>query len=186
MACAPDGRQMPFRELAPLEGAGSFGTAAKPFSYGTHAAHVAVDIATGHVEVVDYVAVEDVGRMINPAVVHGQKLGAIVQGLGGAFLEHLVYDDQAQLLTASLADYMMPTAVDFPNIRPITLELRTSPRNPLGVKGVGEDGIAAVAAAIANAVAAALVQFGVDPNELPLSPPRIWALVQEGLARQQG
>src|SRR5262249_3724560 len=75
----------------------------RPSSSGAHAAHVAVDPATGHVEVLDYVAVEDVGRIINPAMLHGQTIGAIVQGLGGTFLEHLIYDEHGQLLTGSLA-----------------------------------------------------------------------------------
>ena len=85
-------------------------TGAKPFSYGTHAAHVAVDPRTGAVELVDFIAIEDIGRVLNPLVVHGQALGAIVQGLGGTFLEHLHYDKDGQLLTASLADYLLPSA----------------------------------------------------------------------------
>ena len=86
----------------------------RTYSYGAHAAHVAVDPKTGHVELLDYVAVEDVGRIINPLTLHGQCVGAIVQGLGGAFLEHLIYDEDGQLLTGSFADYLLPTASDFP------------------------------------------------------------------------
>ena len=106
----------------------------------------------------DYVAVEDVGRIINPLTLHGQAVGAIVQGLGGAFLEHLVYDADGQLLTGSLADYLMPTATDFPTIRAIALEEKPSPHNPLGAKGAGEGGIIPVGGVIANAVAAALAR----------------------------
>ena len=76
---------------------------------------MAVDPKTGQVELLDYLAVEDVGRIINPLTLHGQTVGAIVQGLGGAFLEHLIYDENGQLLTGSLADYLMPTASDFPD-----------------------------------------------------------------------
>jgi carbon-monoxide dehydrogenase large subunit len=104
-------------------------------------------------------------------------MGGIVQGMGGAFLEHLHYDDQGQLLTASLADYMVPTASDFPNLRGIMLELARAPGNPMGFKGVGEGGVAPVAAAIANAVSAALSEFSAEVREMPLSPPRIWHLV---------
>jgi len=94
---------LPLSEIA-KDGIVADGTYASPhrtYSYGAHAAHVAVDPATGHVEVLDYVAVEDVGRIINPAMLHGQAIGAIVQGLGGVFLEHLVYDEHGQLLTGS-------------------------------------------------------------------------------------
>jgi len=122
---------------------------------------------TGHVALIDYVAVEDVGRIINPLTLHGQAIGAIVQGLGGAFLEHFIYDENAQLLTGSLADYLMPTASDFPNIRALALELKPSPNNPLGAKGAGEGGIIPVGGVVANAVAAALSSLRVEPRELP-------------------
>src|SRR5207248_1084227 len=147
-----------------------------------HAAYVAVDPRTGHVQLIDYVAVEDVGRIINPLTLHGQCVGAVVQGLGGALLEHFVYDENGQLLTGSLADYLMPTASDFPSIRAVALELAPSPNNPLGAKGAGEGGIIPVGGVIANAVAAALGSLAVEPRELPLSPPRVWQLIEE--ARQ--
>ena len=127
---------------------------------------------------IDYVAVEDVGRIVNPMTLHGQGIGAIVQGLGGAFLEHLVYDEDGQLLTGSLADYLLPTASDFPTIRAVALEEKPSPHNPLGAKGAGEGGIIPVGGIIGNAVANALSSFGVEPRELPLSPARVWHLIQ--------
>lgn len=160
-----------------VEAEGTFGTKNKPFGYGTHAAHVAVDIATGHVEVLDYVAMEDVGRMVNPMIVHGQKIGAIVQGLGGVFLEQLVYDDRAQLMTGSLADYLMPTATDFRHVRAFALDLTRTTRNPLGFKGAGEDAIAPVAGVVGNAIADALRDFHVEPRDLPITPPKLWALI---------
>jgi carbon-monoxide dehydrogenase large subunit len=129
--------------------------------------------------VLDYVAVEDVGRIINPLTLHGQALGAIVQGLGGVLLEHIIYDENAQLLTGSLADYLMPTASDFPTVRTVALEQAPAPHNPLGAKGAGEGGIIPVGGVIANAVAAAL---GVEPRDLPLSPPRVWELAQQARA----
>jgi aerobic carbon-monoxide dehydrogenase large subunit len=160
-----------------LSAEGSYASAKRTYSYGAHAVHVAVDPRTGAVEVIDYVAVEDVGRIINPATLHGQTVGAIVQGLGGVFLEHLVYDAEGQLLTGSLADYLMPTASDFPVIRTVALEEKPAPHNPLGAKGAGEGGIIPVGGVIANAIAAALRPLGIEPRELPLSPPRLWALI---------
>ncbi len=153
-------------------------TGAKPFSYGTHAAHVAVDPRTGRVKLIDFVAIEDIGRVLNPLIAHGQALGAIVQGLGGTFMEHLQYDENGQLLTASFADYLLPTATDFPSIRGEFMELALAPGNPLGVKGAGEGGIVAVAAAVTNAVSAALSRLGVQIFDLPISPPRIWQLIR--------
>ena len=108
-----------------VEALGSFSNPDLTYTYGAHAAHVAVDVRTGDVEVVDYVAVEDIGRALNPLILHGQLIGAIVQGLGGTFLDHLVYDDQGQLLTGSLADYLVPTATDFPNVRGVSFADKT-------------------------------------------------------------
>ena len=126
----------------------------------------------------DYVAVEDVGRILNPATLHGQVLGAIVQGLGGSLLEELVYDTAGQLLTGSLIDYRLPKARDFPRIRAIALEDYPSPINPLGAKGAGEGGIIPVGGVIANAVASALSSLNIEPNELPLTPARVWQLIE--------
>lgn len=175
------GKRLPLSKLSdtPLEVEASFFNKKYTWAYGTQAAHVAVDPGTGHVKVLDYLSVEDVGRMINPLTLHGQAIGSIVQGLGGAFLEHLVYDDQGQLLTGSFADYLMPTATDFPNIRSITLELKPCPNNPLGAKGAGEGGLIPVGGIVANAVADALSHLNVQPMELPLSPPRIWQMIEE-------
>jgi carbon-monoxide dehydrogenase large subunit len=175
------GGSVSFAELGheALAADGVFASTKRTYSYGTHAAHVAVDAETGHVELVDYLAVEDVGRIINPVTLHGQTVGAIVQGLGGALLEHLVYNDEGQLATVTLADYLMPTAPDFPRIRAVALEQKPSPNNPLGAKGAGEGGIIPVGGVIANAVASALARFNVQPNALPLSPPRLWAMIRD-------
>jgi aerobic carbon-monoxide dehydrogenase large subunit len=179
-AKAPDGKSIAWAELAkePLSAEGAFHNHKHTWSYGAHAAHVAVDAKTGHVALVDYVAVENCGRMINPLTLKGQLVGAAVQGLGGTFLEHLVYDDNGQLLTGSLADYLVPTASDFPNIRGFMMESHPSPINPLGAKGAGEGGIISVGGVIANAVADALSSFGVEPRDLPLTPSAVWQLVQ--------
>ncbi|MEA2903050.1 MAG: aerobic carbon-monoxide dehydrogenase large subunit [Alphaproteobacteria bacterium] len=178
MARAPGGGALALGELAGISTEGVFASSKRTYSYGAHAAHVAVDPKTGHVELLDYVAVEDVGRIINPLTLHGQCVGAVVQGLGGAFLEHFIYDEDGQLLTGSFADYMLPTATDFPKIRAVAMELKPSPNNPLGAKGAGEGGVIPVGGVIANAVAAALAPLGVEPRELPLSPPRLWQLIQ--------
>jgi carbon-monoxide dehydrogenase large subunit len=165
-------------DFAGIEAEGSFATTIRTYSYGAHACHVTVDARTGEVEILDYIAIEDVGRAINPHVVHGQAIGALVQGLGGVFLDQVIYDADAQILNASLADYLVPVASDFPNVRAITLELRRSKTNPLGAKGAGEGGMVAVAATAANAVAAALASLGVEVRELPLSPAHLWKLVK--------
>jgi len=180
MVAGPAGKSLGFRELAAEEisADGTFASNKRTYSYGAHAAQVAVDPKTGDVEVLDYVAVEDVGRIINPHTLHGQCVGAIVQGLGGALMEHLVYDADGQLLTGTLADYLMPTASDFPVIRAVALEDKPAPHNPLGAKGAGEGGIIPVGGVIANAVAAALKPLGVQPRELPLSPPRLWTMIE--------
>jgi carbon-monoxide dehydrogenase large subunit len=173
----PDGRTLALKEFAGISVEGAFLNHKHTYTYGAHAAHVAVDTKTGHVQIIDYVTVEDVGRIINPNTLKGQVIGSLVQGLGGVFLEHLVYDDQGQLLTGSLMDYLLPTASDFPNLRAVTTEFSPSPINPLGAKGAGEGGIIAAGGVVANAVANALSDFGVEPRELPLSPPRVWGMI---------
>jgi carbon-monoxide dehydrogenase large subunit len=178
-AGARDGRSVALAELAEygLKADASFANHHRhTYAYGTAAAHVTVDPGTGRVELVDYLVVEDVGRIVNPLTLHGQVIGATVQGLGGAFMENLVYDANGQLLAGNLADYLIPTATDFPRIRAISLQHRPSPTNPLGVKGAGEGGIIPVGGLMANAVAGALSSLGAAPNELPLSPPRVWRL----------
>ena len=140
------------------------------FSYGSHAAHVAVDPETGKLEIIRYVVVEDIGRAINPLMVHGQAVGGAAQGIGAPLLEELVYDDSGQLLAGSFMDYLLPTSTDVPPIESIVLEEAPSPLNPLGVKGAGEGGIVATGATLANAVSNALAPLGVQITQLPLSP----------------
>ena len=186
-AVGPNGTSVDLAALVGdgLSAEGEFLNTKHTYTYGAHAAHVAVDPKLGHVELIDYVIVEDCGRAINPLTLHGQAIGAAVQGLGGAFMEHLRYDDEGQLLTGSLADYLIPTASDFPTIRAVVLEEHPSPINPLGAKGAGEGGIIAVGGVIANAVANALAALGVEPRQLPLTPSYIWELVQSGIRHQQ-
>jgi carbon-monoxide dehydrogenase large subunit len=178
MVCFGD-KRLELSDFAGLSVERQFVNKKLTYSYGAHAAHVAVDPGIGHVDVLDYVTVEDVGRVINPATLHGQVLGGVVQGLGSTFLECLAYDANAQLLTGSLADYLLPAATDFPTIRSISLGLRLCPNNPLGAKGAGEGGVIAVGGVISNAIAAALRSLKVEPRDLPLSPPRLWALIEQ-------
>jgi carbon-monoxide dehydrogenase large subunit len=181
VARAADGRAMALSEAADgaLRADGTFSNAKSTYTYGTAIAHVAVDPKTGQVDVIDYVVVDDVGRIINPLTLHGQVIGAAVQGLGSVFTEEIAYDENGQILVGSLADYMIPVATDYPVVRGISLELHPSPNNPLGAKGAGEGGIIPVGGALANAVAAALRPFGVEPRALPLTPPRIWQLIRD-------
>jgi carbon-monoxide dehydrogenase large subunit len=176
----PGGASFPLAKLAGLSVEGVFLNKKHTYSYGAHASHVTVDPQLGHVQIVDYVVVQDVGRAVNPLTLRGQVIGSLVQGLGGAMLEHLQYDAEGQFLTGSLADYLLPTATDFPNIRCIVTEEHPSPINPLGAKGAGEGGIIAAGGAMANAVANALQSFGAQPRQLPLTPAYVWELVQAG------
>lgn len=163
---------------APIEAEGTFHNHKHTYSYGTQAAHVTVDPGTGHVAVLEIASIKDCGRMINPLTLKGQAIGSMVQGLGGAFLEDLVYDADGQILTGSFADYLLPTASCFPTLRASVIELKPSPNNPLGAKGAGEGEIVPVGGLLANAVGNALSSLGVEPNELPLSPPKVWAMLQ--------
>jgi aerobic carbon-monoxide dehydrogenase large subunit len=160
-----------------LEETAYFHSSQMTYSYGVHLAHVAVDAETGVMEVLKYLVVEDVGRCINPLLVHGQTVGSAVQGIGGTMLEELIYDENGQLLTGSLMDYLLPTSTDVPDIGSVILEEAPSPLNPLGVKGAGEGGIVGTGAALANALSHALNDFGVQVKALPLTPDRIRAWI---------
>ncbi|MEO6032393.1 MAG: xanthine dehydrogenase family protein molybdopterin-binding subunit [Burkholderiaceae bacterium] len=162
-----------------LQADGHFAQTVCTFEYGTQIAHVAIDAETSTLEVVRIVTVEDCGNVINPLIVHGQVIGATVQGLGGTLLEEFVYDDSGQMMCGSFADYLLPTSTDFPNVEAYSLNRAPSSLNPLGAKGVGEGGIEGVGGAIANAVADALQSFGVKVVSLPLSPNNLSRLIRE-------
>ncbi len=137
-----------------------------------HAAFVEVDVATGAVKILRYVVLHDCGRMINPLIVRGQVIGALVQGIGGSILEDLVYDDDGNPLVTTMQDYVLPRMHDVPDIEILHME-SPSPLNPLGVKGAGEAGTLGPPAALAAAVEDALAPFGVRINSTPLSPHHI-------------
>ena len=183
VAVTSDGRKLALAEFAGLSADGEFRNSKATYSYGTTIAHVAVDPTTGQVEVLDFVTVDDVGRVINPLTLHGQVVGATVQGLGSVFSEEIRYDTSGQPLVGSLADYLIPVATDYPHVTTISLEQHPSPNNPLGAKGAGEGGIIPVGGALTNAVASALKSLAIEPRELPLSPPRVWQLIKEARAK---
>jgi CO/xanthine dehydrogenase Mo-binding subunit len=145
--------------------------------FGVHVAVVAVDVATGRVRPERYLVVCDVGRAINPAIVEGQLHGGVVQGLGNAVMEEVVYDDGGQALTASLMDYAVPSAAEVPPVDVVVLEHARPASNRLGFKGAGETGTSGAGAAIANAVADALGS-AVRITELPLTAARVMAAIR--------
>jgi carbon-monoxide dehydrogenase large subunit len=142
------------------------------FTNGAHLAVVEVDVETGRVRVLRYVAVDDCGRVVNPALLAGQIMGGVAQGIGGALLEHCVYDESGQLVTGTLMDYAVPTAADLPPIEVHHLET-PAPGLPGGFKGAGEAGTAGAPAAILNAVNDALAPFGVVITDQPVTPERV-------------
>ena len=159
-----------------LEANGYYAPPQATFASGFHAAIVEVDIRTGHVAIVRYVVQHDCGRMVNPAIVEGQVHGGVAQGIGGALYEKIVYDDRGQLLTGTFMDFLVPTAMEVPDV--VVGHIETpSPLNPLGVKGVGEAGAIPGPAVIAEAIDDALAPWGVRIREVPLSPEAILALI---------
>jgi carbon-monoxide dehydrogenase large subunit len=144
------------------------------FPFGTHLSVVEVDPETGKVKLLRYIAVDDVGRLINPMIVEGQIHGGIAQGVGQALLEGVVYDrESGQLLTGSLLDYALPRADDLPSFE-IGHQETPCPHNPLGAKGAGEAGTIAATACVVNAVVDALYHLGVRDIRMPLTPERVW------------
>jgi aerobic carbon-monoxide dehydrogenase large subunit len=152
------------------------------YASAVHVAQVEVDVASGRVTLLRYIVAHDCGRVINPIIVEGQVHGGVAQGVGGGLFEEMVYDETGQLLTGSLMDYAVPKADDLPLIETVHLEC-PSPRNPLGVKGLGEGGAISPPAAIANAVEDALAPFGVRVTETPVSAARVAALLQAARSR---
>ena len=151
-------------------------------AFGTHIAVLDVDIDTGKIDWVKYVVVDDCGTIINPLLVEGQIHGALGQGLGGALLEEFVYDDETgQLLSSSLMDYLLPTFTDLPEFETHHL-VTPSPHTEGGFKGMGEAGCFPAAPVVANAISDALAEFGVEVDRTPVTPNRLWRLIQEARA----
>jgi len=159
-----------------LEGTAYFGPKYGATAFGTHAMIVEVDPETMMVEIKRYIVVEDCGTILNPLIVEGQLHGGVALGIGNSFYEKLVFDDNGQLLNASFADYLIPTAAEIPTIE-IAHQVTPSPLNPLGSKGVGEAGAIPVPALFAQAVENALDVEGLEILESPLSPQRLFELL---------
>jgi carbon-monoxide dehydrogenase large subunit len=149
------------------------------YPFGTHVAVVEVDSETGDVELKDYVAVDDCGRIINPMIVEGQIHGGLAQGIGQALWEEAVYDENGQLQSGTMMDYVIPKARFFPRFRTDKTETPTNV-NPLGVKGIGETGTIASTAAVYNAVMDALAPLGVTKIGMPLKPEKVWKAIKAG------
>ncbi len=147
------------------------------FPFGTHIAVVEVERETGKVKLVRYIAVDDLGRVINPMIVDGMVQGGIVQGVAQALWEEAVYDENGQLVTGSMMNYALPKADDVPTAELARTETPT-PVNPLGVKGAGETGTIASTAAVANAVMDALRPFGVEHLDMPFTPGKVWEAIR--------
>ena len=175
-ACAP-GSALPEGMSPGLEATHYFLAPRPTFASGVHVAVVAVDRETGGVEIVDYVAASDAGRLINPLIVEGQIHGGVAQGVGGALYEELAYDENAQPRAQSLMEYVMPTASQIPAIKIANL-VTPSPLNPLGVKGVGEGGALAPPAAITAAVEDALRPFGAHIVGTPIRAEDVLRLIR--------
>ena len=146
---------------------------------GVHACVVEVDLPTGRIRIDRYAIAYDIGRAVNPMLVAGQLQGGLAQGIGGALLEELVYGTDAQPLTSTFMDYLLPTSQEVPDARLSILETTPTPLNPLGVKGVGEGGCTGAGACVANAVEDALAPLGVSIRRLPLSPAEVRRLIRE-------
>jgi aerobic carbon-monoxide dehydrogenase large subunit len=166
-----------------LDSDATFDPANFSFPHGTHLCAAEVDTETGMVTIRSYVAVDDCGKVINPAIVEGQVHGGIAQGIGQALYEEGVYDDDGNLVTSTLADYLIPSAADLPSY--VTDRTETpATTNPLGVKGIGEAGTIAATPAVVNAIIDALRPFGINDITMPCTPERVWRAIQD--ARENG
>ncbi|WP_460495033.1 xanthine dehydrogenase family protein molybdopterin-binding subunit [Dactylosporangium cerinum] len=164
---------------ATLDADATFDPQTFSFPHGTHLCATLVDTQTGHVTIHRYVAVDDVGKVVNPLIVEGQVHGGVAQGIAQALHEQAVYDDSGTLLTGSFVEYTIPSAADLPHL--VTDRTETpATSNPLGVKGVGEAGAIASTPAVVNAIVDALRSYGVDDITMPCTPERVWRAIKRG------
>jgi aerobic carbon-monoxide dehydrogenase large subunit len=150
------------------------------FPHGTHLCATEVDTETGFVTIRSYVAVDDIGKVVNPLIVEGQVHGGLAQGIAQALYEDAVYDDDGNLITSTLADYLVPSAADLPSY--VTDRTESPASNRLGVKGVGEAGTIASTPAVVNAIVDALRPLGIRDITMPCSPERVWRAIQTARA----
>jgi carbon-monoxide dehydrogenase large subunit len=164
---------------ASLDADATFDPQTFSFPHGTHLCATLVDTETGHVTIHRYVAVDDVGKVVNPLIVEGQVHGGIAQGIAQALHEQAVYDESGTLLTGSFVEYTIPSAADLPHF--VTDRTETpATSNPLGVKGVGEAGAIASTPAVVNAIVDALRPLGVGDITMPCTPERVWRAIKHG------
>src|SRR6202167_1559775 len=154
------------------------------FPHGTHLCATEIDTETGMVTIRSYVAVDDVGVVVNPMIVEGQVHGGVAQGIAQALYEEGVYDDAGNLVTTTMADYLIPSASDLPSY--VTERTETRAANRLGVKGVGEAGTIASTPAVVNSIVDALKTFGVTDVEMPCTPEKVWRAIQAAQGGDQG
>ncbi len=166
---------------AGLEAHAIFSPGNATWPFGSHIAVVEVDPATGDVQFLRYIAVDDCGNVINPMIVDGQVHGGIAQGVGQAMFEEAIYDEHGNLLTGSLVDYPIPTAGDLPSFE-LSRTVTPTDVNPMGVKGIGEAGTIGAAQTVVNAVVDALSPLGVKHVDMPLRPRKVWQAIQDAQA----
>ena len=182
-AAAANDASLPVELRGPLAADTSFSTFDCNFPSGTHICELEVDPETGAVRIERYVAVDDAGRLVNPLIAEGQMHGGIVQGIGQALLEHVIYEAASgQLLTGSFQDYCVPRADDVPNIE-VTFQEVASPTNALGVKGIGESGPTGAPPAVIGAIVDALRDLGIEHIDMPAQPERVWRAVETAVSR---
>ncbi|MGH8980590.1 MAG: xanthine dehydrogenase family protein molybdopterin-binding subunit, partial [Acidimicrobiales bacterium] len=172
VAAAPGGRLAAEDDFAQDDGT---------YPFGAHLAVVEVDAETGAVTLRRLVAVDDCGTVVNPTIVEGQIHGGLAQGIAQALFEDVRYDDVGNPLTATLADYGMPSAAELPSFE-LGETVTPSPRNPLGMKGIGESGTVGATVAVQNAVVDALAPLGIRHIDMPLGPGRVWEAIREAAA----
>jgi carbon-monoxide dehydrogenase large subunit len=148
------------------------------YSNATHACEVEVNVDSGELRILRYLVAEDAGTLINPLIVKGQLQGAVAMGLGGALMEDIAYDESAQPRAGSLADYLLPTATDLPDIEIIHLSTPNA-LTPAGIKGMAEGGVMGAIGAVCNAVGDALAHLGVTVDAQPLTPERVLDWIQQ-------
>ena len=167
-----------------LEATAYFGPERGGTASGVHAMRIEIDPQTMMIDIKDYVVVHDCGKVINPMILEGQIHGGVAMGIGNAFFEQLIYDENGQLMNASFMDYLLPTSTDVPLIQTAHTET-PSPLNPLGVKGAGEAGAIPTGALFAQTVENALSEFNLEICDIPLSPDKLFQLVQKSTAEHK-
>jgi carbon-monoxide dehydrogenase large subunit len=177
-AASRDAKKMPEGMALGLDESVVFENDVENFPNGAHVCELEIDPETGILEILNYVAVDDCGVVLNPFIVHGQVYGGVMQGVGQALTENVVYDADGQLLSASYMDYGMPRAAHMPMIEAL-FNVVPAKTNELGVKGAGEAGACGAPPAILSAVGDALSRFGISHIDMPLTPEKVWRAIQE-------